>query len=118
MPFNPFLGKHGFLPHLSRLPNWLVFEEAVVRMMYEGQTFDVTLLIFSKAFDSSVPYDSIIGPSAWAWAQKWDLPINPNKCAGPTVGNLPPLSPSFSKADTDHRIPQVTDARDLGVPST
>ncbi len=26
-----------------------------------------------------------------------------------TVGNLPPLSPSFSAADTDHRIPQVTE---------
>ncbi len=54
--------------------------------------------------------------SAWAWAGKWDLPTNPNKCACPTVGNLPPLSPSFSAADTDHRIPQVTDVRDLGVP--
>ncbi len=53
---------------------------------------------------------------AWAWAGKWDLPINPNKCACLTVGNLPPLSPSFSAADTDHRIPQVTDVRDLGVP--
>ncbi len=29
---------------------------------------------------------------------------------------LPPLSPSFFAADTDHRIPQVTDVRDLGVP--
>ncbi len=54
--------------------------------------------------------------SAWAWADKWDLPINPNKCAGLTVGNLPPLSSSFSEADTDHRTPQVTDVRDLGVP--
>ncbi len=50
------------------------------------------------------------------WAEKWDLPINPNKCACLTVGNLSPLSPSFSAADTDHRIPQVTDVRDLGVP--
>ncbi len=54
--------------------------------------------------------------SAWAWAEKWDLPINHNKCACLTVGNLPPLSPSFSVADTDHRIPQVPDVRDLGVP--
>ncbi len=54
--------------------------------------------------------------SAWAWAKKWDLPINPNKCACLTVGNLPPLSPSFSAVDTDHRIPQVTDVSDLGVP--
>ncbi len=54
--------------------------------------------------------------SAWAWAAKWNLPINPNKCACLTVGNLSPLSPSFSSADTDHRIPQVTDVRDLGVP--
>ncbi len=54
--------------------------------------------------------------SAWAWAEKWDLPINPKKCACLTVGKLPPLSPSFSAADTDHRIPQVTDVRDLGVP--
>ncbi len=53
---------------------------------------------------------------ARAWAEKRDLPINPNKCACLTVGNLPPLSPSFSAADTDHRIPQVTDVRDLGVP--
>ncbi len=30
---------------------------------------------------------------AWAWAEEWDLPINPNKCAYLTVGNLPPLSP-------------------------
>ncbi len=51
-----------------------------------------------------------------AWAGKWDLPINPNKSACLTVGNLLPLSPSFSTADTDHRIPQVTDVRDLGVP--
>ncbi len=54
--------------------------------------------------------------SAWAWVGKWDLPVNSNKCACLTVGNLPPLSPSFSTADTDHRIPQVTDVRDLGVP--
>ncbi len=47
--------------------------------------------------------------SAWAWAGEWDLPINPKKCSCPTVGNLTPLSPSFSAADTDHRIPQVTD---------
>ncbi len=39
-----------------------------------------------------------------------------NKCACLTVGNLPPLSPSFSAADTDHRILQVTVVRDLGVP--
>ncbi len=32
------------------------------------------------------------------------------------VGKLPPLSASFSAVDTDHRIPQVTDVRDLGVP--
>ncbi len=54
--------------------------------------------------------------SAWAWAGKWDLPINSKKCACLTVGNLPPLSPPFSTADTDHRIPQVTDVRDLGAP--
>ncbi len=54
--------------------------------------------------------------SAWAWAEKWDLPINPNKYSCLTVGNLPPLSPSFSAADTDHRIPQFIDVRDLGVP--
>ncbi len=54
--------------------------------------------------------------SAWAWAGKWDVPINPNKCACLTVGKIPPLSPSFSAAGTDHRIPQVTDDRDLGVP--
>ncbi len=53
--------------------------------------------------------------SAWVWAGKWDLSINPNKCACLIVGNLPPLSPSFSTADTNHRIPQVTDVRDLGV---
>ncbi len=40
-----------------------------------------------------------------------DLQINPKKCAC-----LPPLSPSFSAADTDHRILQVTDVQDLGVP--
>ncbi len=49
--------------------------------------------------------------SAWAWAEKWDLPINPNKFSCPTVGNFPLLSPSFSAAATDHRIPQVTDVR-------
>ncbi len=54
--------------------------------------------------------------SPWAWAEKWDLPINPNICACLTFGNLPQLSPSFSAADTDRRIPQVTDVRDLGVP--
>ncbi len=54
--------------------------------------------------------------SALAWAEKWDLPINPNQCACLTAENLPPLSPSFSAADTDHRIPQFTDVRDLGVP--
>ncbi len=47
--------------------------------------------------------------SAWAWAEKWDLPINPNKCACLIVGNFLPLSPSFSSADTNHRIPQVND---------
>ncbi len=52
-------------------------------------------------------YSRLLSPlsSTWAWAEKWDLPINPNKCACLTVGNLPPLSPSFSAADTDHRIP-------------
>ncbi len=49
-------------------------------------------------------------------AGKWDLPINPNKCACLTIGNPPPLSPSFSAADTDHLIPQVTDVRGLVVP--
>ncbi len=38
--------------------------------------------------------------STWAWAGKWDIPTNPNKCSCLTVGNLPLLSPSFS----DHRI--------------
>ncbi len=51
-----------------------------------------------------------------AWAGKWDLPINPNKSACLTVGNLLPLSPSFSAADNDHQSPQVFDVRDLGVP--
>ncbi len=55
--------------------------------------------------------------SAWAWAGKWDLPINPNKCSCLTVGSLPPLSPYFCAADTDRRIPQVTHVRHLGVPS-
>ncbi len=54
--------------------------------------------------------------SAWTWAGKRGLSINPYKCACLTVGNLPPISPSFSAEDTDHRIPQVTDVRDLGVP--
>ncbi len=54
--------------------------------------------------------------SAWAWAGKWDLPINPKEYSCLTVENLPPLSPSFSAADADHRIPQATDVRDLGVP--
>ncbi len=54
--------------------------------------------------------------SAWAWAGKRDLPINPNKRSCLAVGNPPPLSPSFSVADTDHRIPQVADVRDQGVP--
>ncbi len=50
------------------------------------------------------------------WAGKSDLPINPNKCACLTVGNLPPLSPSFFAADTDHRILQAIDVRNIGVP--
>ncbi len=54
--------------------------------------------------------------SAWSWARERDLPINPNKCSCLTVRNLRPLSTSFSAADTDHRIPQVIGARDLGVP--
>ncbi len=44
--------------------------------------------------------------SDWAWAGKWDLPINPNKCSCLTVGNLPPLFPPFSAADTVDRIPR------------
>ncbi len=40
--------------------------------------------------------------SAWAREGKLDLPINPNKFACLTVGNLPPLSPSLFAADTDH----------------
>ncbi len=47
--------------------------------------------------------------STWAWAEKWDLPINPNKCACLTVGNIPQLFLSFSAAGVYHRIPQVTD---------
>ncbi len=47
---------------------------------------------------------------------KVDLPINPNKCACLTVGKLLPISSSFSASGTDHRILQVTCARDLGVP--
>ncbi len=45
-----------------------------------------------------------------------DLPINPNECSGLTVGNRPPLTPLFSAPETDHRIPQVSDVRVLGVP--
>ncbi len=40
--------------------------------------------------------------SAWTWTGKWHLPTNPNKCSCFTVGNPPPLSPSFSTVDTDH----------------
>ncbi len=43
-------------------------------------------------------------------------PTNPYKCACLTIGNPPTLSPSFSAADNGHRIPQVTDVRDLRVP--
>ncbi len=55
-------------------------------------------------------------PSVLAWAGKLDLPINPTNCSSPTVGNLSPLSPSFSAPDTNHQIPQVNDVRDLWVP--
>ncbi len=48
-----------------------------------------------------------------AWAGEWDLLINHHKCSCLIVGNLPPLSPSFSATDANHRIP---DARVLGVP--
>ncbi len=44
--------QHGFLPRRSCLPNLLVFEEAVTRMMDEGNTVDVIYLDFAKAFDS------------------------------------------------------------------
>ncbi len=70
-------------------------------------------MVFPRSQSSHLPFSL---SSAWAWAGKWDLPINPNKCACLTVGNLPPLSPFFPAADTDHRIPHVTDVRDLGVP--
>ncbi len=35
-------------------------------------------LVHSRTFFCR-PFQAI--PSAWAWAEKWDLPINPNKCA-------------------------------------
>ncbi len=47
---------------------------------------------------------------------KWDLTLNTNECSCPTVENLPPLSPSFSAADTDHRRSPMSEA--CGFPST
>ncbi len=46
--------------------------------------------------------------SAWAWTGEWDLAINPKKCSCLTVGNLPPLSLSFSAVDANHQTPEVT----------
>ncbi len=44
------------------------------------------------------------------WNGEWDQ----FSCL--TVGNLPPLFPSFSAADTDRQLPQDTDVQDLKVP--
>ncbi len=44
--------QYGFLPRRSCLSNMRVFEEAVMRMMDEGHTFDVIYLNFVKVFDS------------------------------------------------------------------
>ncbi len=49
-------------------------------------------------------------------AGEWDLLINLNKCSCLNVGNHPPLLPSFSATDANHKIPTVTYPRDLGVP--
>ncbi len=58
---------------------------------------DDVKMVFPRS-QSSRPLSSLY--SALARAGKWDLPINPKKCSCLTVGNLPPLSPSFSSADT------------------
>ncbi len=49
-PISPH--QHGFKPRRSCLPNLLVFEEAVTRMMNEGRAVDVIYLDFGKAFDN------------------------------------------------------------------
>ncbi len=41
-----------FLPRRFRLSGLLAFEEAVARMMDEGHLVNVTLLDFTKTFDS------------------------------------------------------------------
>ncbi len=52
------------------------------------------------------------------WAGKWDLPINPNKCACLTVGNLPPLNPSFSRQTPTIQFPRSPTSETWGFPST
>ncbi len=88
-------------PALSVIPSFAILFADDVKMVYPRSQSSHLLTSLS---------------SAWAWAEKWHLPINPNKCACLTIRNLPPISPSFSAADTDHRIREVTDVRDLGVP--
>ncbi len=44
--------QHGFIPHLYCLPNLLVAEERITRLMDSGEGVDLVYLDFAKVFDS------------------------------------------------------------------
>ncbi len=44
--------QHGFLPHRSCLPNLLILEETITRLMDDGSNVDVVYLDFAMEFDS------------------------------------------------------------------
>ncbi len=68
-----------------------------------GHTLYASYVAYPRDSHSSCLHSSL--SVAWAWAGGWDLPMHPNKCSCLTVGNLPPVSPSFSAADANHQIP-------------
>ncbi len=45
--------QQGFLPHRSCLSNLLILEEAITRLMDDGNTAGVVYLDFARAFDSA-----------------------------------------------------------------
>ncbi len=55
---------------------------------------------------------------AWVWLIKRYLPVSPNNCSSLTVGNIPPLPPSFSTASSSYSIPMVDWATHWHILST
>ncbi len=84
--------------------------------IYSVDSMNRSLDSFKKSFFCFSNYISWVVSILILRKWEWDRSINSSTCSCLTIGNLPPLSPSFSAADANHLISNVTGASGLGVP--